>query len=233
MSDKGQQEPSMEEILASIRRIISEDGDAGGKSEAAPSPSPSPMAPPPPPPPPPMMMMPEDEEEEEDVLELTQMVQDDGSVVDVDEGGADDFDPWRNTEEPAFPEPLAEPEPEPFRPPPPPPPPPPRRSMPAFDDLEDDEPPPRPRPRARDFDDGLISRHTADVASQHFTHLARQLGDDLSIGPMPVGIRTVEDVVRELLRPLLKEWLDENLPTVVERLVQQEIDRMMRRTQKF
>jgi uncharacterized protein len=31
----------------------------------------------------------------------------------------------------------------------------------------------------------------------------------------------------------LKEWLDENLPTVVERLVQQEIDRMIRRSQKF
>lgn len=222
----------MEEILASIRRIISEDGDASGKSEAA-SPPPSAMAPPPPPPPPPPPMMMQ-EEEEDDVLELTQMVQDDGSVVDVDDGGADDFDPWRAAEEPAFPEPLAEPEPEPFIPPPPPPPHPPRRSAPAFEDLmEEDEPPPRPRPRARGIDDGLISRHTADIASQHFTHLARQLGDDLSIGPMPVGIRTVEDVVRELLRPLLKEWLDENLPTVVERLVQQEIDRMMRRTQKF
>lgn len=171
-------------------------------------------------------------EEDDDVLELTQMVQDDGSVVDVDDGNDDDFDPWRAAQQPAFPEPLAEPEPDPFMPPPPPSPPP-RRSMPSFEDLEDDDPPPRPRPRAREFDDGLISRHTADVASQHFTHLARQLGDDLSIGPMPIGIRTVEDVVRELLRPLLKEWLDENLPTVVERLVQQEIDRMMRQNRKF
>jgi cell pole-organizing protein PopZ len=79
----------------------------------------------------------------------------------------------------------------------------------------------------------LISRRVADDASHHFTHLARQLGDDLSIGPMPIGVRTVEEVVRELLKPLLKEWLDENLPTVVERLVQQEIDRMIRNSQKF
>ncbi|NUB00879.1 DUF2497 domain-containing protein, partial [Azospirillum melinis] len=47
MSDKGQQEPSMEEILASIRRIISEDGEPAKSETQAPSP------PPPPPPPPP------------------------------------------------------------------------------------------------------------------------------------------------------------------------------------
>ncbi len=48
MSDsKTQQEPSMEEILASIRRIISEDG------ETPPRPVEVPEPPPPPPPPPP------------------------------------------------------------------------------------------------------------------------------------------------------------------------------------
>ncbi|HRJ60824.1 MAG TPA: DUF2497 domain-containing protein, partial [Azospirillaceae bacterium] len=40
MSDKGQQEPSMEEILASIRRIISEDGEPGAKSEEPEAPRP-------------------------------------------------------------------------------------------------------------------------------------------------------------------------------------------------
>lgn len=83
------------------------------------------------------------------------------------------------------------------------------------------------------YDQGLISGQTADAGAQHFANFARELGDDLSIGPMPVGVRTVEEVVRELLRPLLKEWLDENLPSIVERLVQQEIDRMVRRTMKF
>ncbi|WP_247889091.1 DUF2497 domain-containing protein, partial [Azospirillum brasilense] len=119
-------------------------------------------------------------------------------------------------------------------PPPPPPRPAVKRPAPAFDDFDDDEPPPpRPRIRQSDLDNGLISRRVAEESSHHFTHLARQLGDDLSIGPMPVGVRTVEEVVRELLKPLLKEWLDENLPTIVERLVQQEIDRMIRRSQKF
>jgi cell pole-organizing protein PopZ len=37
---------------------------------------------------------------------------------------------------------------------------------------------------------------------------------------------TLEDLTREMLRPMLKVWLDENLPTVVERLVRAEIDRV-------
>jgi Protein of unknown function (DUF2497) len=40
---------------------------------------------------------------------------------------------------------------------------------------------------------------------------------------------TLEDVVRETLRPMLKSWLDENLPSVVERMVQEEIERVTRK----
>jgi cell pole-organizing protein PopZ len=40
--------------------------------------------------------------------------------------------------------------------------------------------------------------------------------------------RTLEDLVQEMLRPILKNWLDENLPTVVERLVREEIERVSR-----
>jgi cell pole-organizing protein PopZ len=39
---------------------------------------------------------------------------------------------------------------------------------------------------------------------------------------------SLEDVVRETLRPMLKSWLDENLPSVVERMVQEEIERITR-----
>jgi cell pole-organizing protein PopZ len=39
---------------------------------------------------------------------------------------------------------------------------------------------------------------------------------------------TLEDIVRETLRPMLKSWLDENLPRVVERMVQAEIERVTR-----
>jgi len=40
--------------------------------------------------------------------------------------------------------------------------------------------------------------------------------------------RTLDDLVRELLRPLLKAWLDEHLPGMVERMVRAEIERVSR-----
>ena len=38
----------------------------------------------------------------------------------------------------------------------------------------------------------------------------------------------LDRVMRDLMRPLIKTWLDENLPTLVERLVRGEIERMAR-----
>jgi len=43
------------------------------------------------------------------------------------------------------------------------------------------------------------------------------------------GNRTLEDMVIELMRPLLKEWLEKNLSVIVERLVQKEIDRISKK----
>lgn len=40
--------------------------------------------------------------------------------------------------------------------------------------------------------------------------------------------RTVEDLIKEMLRPMLREWIDDNLPQVVERLVREEIERVAR-----
>ncbi len=40
---------------------------------------------------------------------------------------------------------------------------------------------------------------------------------------------TVEGLIRELLRPMLRQWMDQNLPTLVERLVEAEIERLARR----
>ena len=50
--------------------------------------------------------------------------------------------------------------------------------------------------------------------------------------PMGEGQRTIEDMVREMLRPLLKEWLDSNLPHLVERVVQEEVARLVRDVQR-
>ena len=43
------------------------------------------------------------------------------------------------------------------------------------------------------------------------------------------GERSIEDLSRELLRGMLKQWLDEHLPNLVERLVREEIERVARR----
>lgn len=43
------------------------------------------------------------------------------------------------------------------------------------------------------------------------------------------GGPTIEDLVREEIRPLLKEWLDQHLPPIVERLVRAEIERVVSR----
>jgi cell pole-organizing protein PopZ len=45
---------------------------------------------------------------------------------------------------------------------------------------------------------------------------------------MPAAGRTLEDVVRELLRPMLQQWLDESLPGIVQRAVDAEVSRISR-----
>ena len=48
--------------------------------------------------------------------------------------------------------------------------------------------------------------------------------------PEPVGGNTLEALVRELLRPMLKDWLDAHLPELVEQLVSREIARITGKT---
>lgn len=77
--------------------------------------------------------------------------------------------------------------------------------------------------------DGLISDTSASVATAAMAKLAQ------AADPMPtetqlwVGARTIEQVVEDLMRPMLKTWLDQNLPRLVERLVEKELARMARR----
>ncbi|WP_117195633.1 PopZ family protein [Rhizobium terrae] len=44
--------------------------------------------------------------------------------------------------------------------------------------------------------------------------------------------RSLEDMAGDMLRPMLQEWLDDNLPTLVERLVREEIERVARGTRR-
>jgi cell pole-organizing protein PopZ len=190
MSDTNAQEPTMEEILASIRRIISEDdapAAAAPEAESAPAEEPEPAAASEP--------FQIDEGDEDDVLELTEPA------------------PPLKAPEPA---PVAAPAPAPA----------PAESLGDLDVFSRPEPKPEPRPAyapvSLDEDDGLTGAPTADHAASMFGQLSRTLA-------MPAEGRTLEDVVRELLRPMLKQWLDTNLPSIVETAVQAEVERISRR----
>ncbi|MDG5494403.1 DUF2497 domain-containing protein [Niveispirillum sp. BGYR6] len=96
------------------------------------------------------------------------------------------------------------------------------------------EPPPPPPPRRPlPMDEGLISDQAADAASRAFASgLAgfRRGGPSIhGEGPVGRSDTTVEQIVYDLVRPMIREWLDDNLPTMVERLVKREIERVVRR----
>jgi uncharacterized protein len=67
---------------------------------------------------------------------------------------------------------------------------------------------------------GLMSSNTSAAVDSAFNALAQTV--------LVQNARTLEDLVREMLRPMLKVWLDDNLPGLVERLVRAEIERVSR-----
>ncbi len=68
----------------------------------------------------------------------------------------------------------------------------------------------------------MISGHSAQAVNSAFSKLAE------SVMTRATSDRSVEEVTRELLRVMLKQWLDENLPAMVERMVREEIERVAR-----
>jgi uncharacterized protein len=75
----------------------------------------------------------------------------------------------------------------------------------------------------RDGGDGLVSARVAEASKAALANLA-----GLSIDPRAPG-NTLDGLVREMLRPMLKEWLDANLPDLVERIVAREVARVIGR----
>lgn len=67
-------------------------------------------------------------------------------------------------------------------------------------------------------------RLASDVAERTATAAFGKLSQTLMTGQS----RTLEDTIGEMIRPLLKIWLDENLPSLVERLVREEIEKVAR-----
>ena len=90
-----------------------------------------------------------------------------------------------------------------------------------------DKPPEPERPRSLEAprtmpmpDRTLLSPRTTAAVDTAFNSLAHTV--------LMQNSRTLEDLVREMLKPLLKAWLDDNLPNMVERLVRAEIERVSR-----
>jgi cell pole-organizing protein PopZ len=52
--------------------------------------------------------------------------------------------------------------------------------------------------------------------------------DALAQSVLAKNARTLDELVSEMLKPMLKDWLDDNLPTLVERIVRDEIERVSR-----
>ena len=69
-------------------------------------------------------------------------------------------------------------------------------------------------------DENLLSEDSDQVVHGAFSALAHTI--------LAQNARTLEDLVSEMLQPMLKGWLDDNLPSLVERLVKEEIDRVSR-----
>jgi cell pole-organizing protein PopZ len=178
MSEPNAQEPTMEEILASIRRIISEDEPPAGEVEADAETE--------------ALIEPMADPEPEDVLELTEVAPEPAPAAAVESLG--DLDLY----------PPAEARPKTDTPPP----------------VAAAAPSHAPAP-VRDTEP-LVSEVAAHATASAFGQLAQRVA-------MPREGRTLEDLVREMLNPLLRAWLDENLPAIVQAKVEEEVERIARR----
>lgn len=203
------QEPSMEDILASIRRILSEDETPAAAPPPPPPPKPAPKPAPPPPPPPKPAPPP-----------------------------------------PPKPAPPPPPKPAPPSPPPPAPKPAPKPAPAPEIVLSEEEPLPEEEPDdIRSFlpepeeildltpammaaGETLIARSASRVSTDVLADLARAIMDQRDVSVSAHGI-TLEGMVREMLKPLLKEWLNRNLPYLIERLVKKEIDIIVNRAERL
>lgn len=243
-------EPSMEEILASIRRIIADDEAKPPPAEAA-KPAPAPAAPAPKPQAmndiPPSKVAPAKPAAEKPAPPPAAKPAAPPPAADAGpNNNQDDIDALLAGLDEATPAPeirAPEPEPEPdvleltdemaMDPEPTPAPPPPSfHRVEPRDDLEFAEtPPPRPTPAPSyapvDFDapplppqQPILAQSTVSAVESAFNSLAHTV--------LSSNARTLEDLVKEMLRPMLKSWLDDNLPGLVERIVKAEIERVSR-----
>ena len=218
------QEPSMEEILASIRRIIADDDiakPAAVKPEQAISPQsskpvaaapkPAPIAEMPAPQhvevaqePEPNISEPPLSEDANDILELT----DDMRAPEPEVYSSRSFRTIDGQPDIVFAESQTEPLP------------PARHAYPEPVAQMPDPLEVARRTLAESMDRPLLSNSASVAVDSAFSSLAHTV--------LTQNARTLDDLVKDMLRPMLKSWLDDNLPGLVERLVRAEIERVSR-----
>ena len=76
---------------------------------------------------------------------------------------------------------------------------------------------------AADDDDSILTDRAESAAYDGFSELKKKTSVEHD------GI-TLEEIVRTELNPLLRKWLDKHLPSIIERLVQEELERIAKRT---
>lgn len=225
MAEQAQKEPTMEEILASIRKIISEDdGDPPRKAESAEAPRLTPDD---------LAEASEAEAPAEEAFSLDSLARETGEdedVFDEVELGAQDpatgaeetedgaFDALDELVDESFAEEALETEPaEDFADPEP------RESLtepePELEPISPVAPAPIPE-SAMMSEEKLTDETTADAAAGALARLVSKM--DVA------SDTTLEGLVRELLKPMIKEWLDDNLAAIVEEKVEAEVQRISR-----
>ena len=181
---KSPSEPSMEEIIASISRIITDEKTSVEPVRPVPG-------------------------EKSEILELTEVVDEDGSVRRVaSEASSSERRPTGSAAavDPAVANATAQ------------------SGGPGHLRPETEVEPKLEFGRER-----ILSSATSGAAAAAFAQLGALPRERRREGELPLGgaDRTLEGIVRDMLRPLLQTWLDENLPRLVERLVREEIARVV------
>jgi uncharacterized protein len=186
---KSPSEPSMEEIIASISRIIAEDKPGSERRVGATAPDEAAVP-----------------TKRSDILELTQVVDEDGSVRRVSPWAGDPTAPSHTHDVPigsrAHATGRLEPQPS--------------YAGPVLE------------PRLGSGGERIVSPATSGAVAATFAQLGALPREPRHETELPLGgvERTLDEIVRELLRPLLQAWLDGHLPGIVERLVGEEIARV-------
>ncbi|MCF8496552.1 MAG: DUF2497 domain-containing protein [Alphaproteobacteria bacterium] len=179
------EEPSIEEILDSIRQIISDDDEGGEPGDS-----------------------------QDDVLELTDKLED--PSVPAPGEAAPVATPVPKA--PVLPEPveieMRDVE-KPATPPSPPEPPKAKASSPP-------PPPPTPSAPSDRAQESIMTDRAENAAFAGFVELAKKTS-------IEYGGITLEEIVRTELNPLLRDWLDKHLPSLIDRLVREELDRIAKR----